>query len=108
MLAAIAEFEKGIMLERQQEGISIAKANGKYKGRKPLPEEKLLQVQSLVALPAVALAAPFPKLVSADVFIIKRWKMDVFNIQLLAAGRFLINILPEWRPRLRIVGAVIL
>ena len=49
MLAAIAEFEKGIMLERQQEGISIAKANGKYKGRKPLPEEKLLQVQSLVA-----------------------------------------------------------
>ena len=48
MLAAIAEFEKGIMLERQREGINIAKANGKYKGRKPILEEKLLQVQVLV------------------------------------------------------------
>ncbi len=31
MLAAIAEFEKGIMLERQREGIDIAKEDGKYK-----------------------------------------------------------------------------
>jgi DNA invertase Pin-like site-specific DNA recombinase len=48
MLAAIAEFERGIMLERQREGIDIAKADGKYKGRKPINEAKLQQVQKLV------------------------------------------------------------
>ena len=48
MLAAIAEFEKGIMLERQREGISVAKDGGKYKGRKPIEETKLQQVQALV------------------------------------------------------------
>src|SRR5665811_819216 len=31
MLAAIAEFEKGIMLERQREGIDVAKEDGRYK-----------------------------------------------------------------------------
>jgi hypothetical protein len=45
---AIAEFERGIMLERQREGIDIAKADGKYKGRKPINEAKLQQVQKLV------------------------------------------------------------
>lgn len=48
MLAAIAEFEKGIMLERQREGINVAKGDGKYKGRKPIEEIKLQQVQTLV------------------------------------------------------------
>jgi DNA invertase Pin-like site-specific DNA recombinase len=48
MLAAIAEFEKGIMLERQREGINIAIKGGKYKGRKPIEEIKLQQVQTLV------------------------------------------------------------
>lgn len=35
LLAAFAEFERSLMLERQREGIAIAKAKGKYKGRKP-------------------------------------------------------------------------
>jgi DNA invertase Pin-like site-specific DNA recombinase len=35
MLAAVAEFERGLMLERQREGIARAKAAGKYKGRAP-------------------------------------------------------------------------
>lgn len=48
LLGAIAEFEREIMLERQQEGIVIAKAEGKYKGRKPIGEDKLQQVQTLV------------------------------------------------------------
>ncbi len=48
LLGAIAEFERGIMLERQREGIAMAKANGKYKGRKPIAEEKVQQVQTLV------------------------------------------------------------
>ena len=36
MIAAIAEFERANMLERQREGIAIAKAEGKYKGRKSI------------------------------------------------------------------------
>ena len=41
MIAAIGEFERECMLERQKEGIAIAKANGVYKGRKAyeLPED---------------------------------------------------------------------
>jgi DNA invertase Pin-like site-specific DNA recombinase len=34
MLSGIAEFERNIMLERQREGIAIAKDKGAYKGRK--------------------------------------------------------------------------
>lgn len=35
VLGAIAQFEREIMLSRQREGIAAAKAEGKYKGRKP-------------------------------------------------------------------------
>ena len=34
MIAAINEFERANTLERQREGIAIAKRNGVYKGRK--------------------------------------------------------------------------
>ncbi|MEY0813765.1 recombinase family protein, partial [Klebsiella pneumoniae] len=34
MIGAIATFEREMMLERQAEGIAIAKLNGKYTGRK--------------------------------------------------------------------------
>ena len=34
MIGAIAEFERQNLLERQREGIAIAKEEGKYKGRK--------------------------------------------------------------------------
>lgn len=36
MMAAIAEFERAMILERQREGIALAKKAGKYKGRKPI------------------------------------------------------------------------
>jgi DNA invertase Pin-like site-specific DNA recombinase len=36
VMGAFAEFERSLILERQREGIAIAKAAGKYKGRKPL------------------------------------------------------------------------
>lgn len=34
IMGAVAEFERSLILERQREGIAIAKAEGKYKGRK--------------------------------------------------------------------------
>lgn len=42
MLGAVAEFERSMILERQREGIAIAKAKGKYKGGK----KKLTSEQS--------------------------------------------------------------
>jgi len=35
ILSGFAQFERNIILERQREGIAIAKAKGKYKGGKP-------------------------------------------------------------------------
>ena len=36
VFAALSELERENILERQREGIEIAKQNGKYKGRKPI------------------------------------------------------------------------
>jgi len=36
MIGAIAEFERQNLLDRQAEGIAIAKREGKYKGRRPI------------------------------------------------------------------------
>lgn len=40
MIGAINEFERANLLERQREGIAIAKAKGKYKGRKEIEIDK--------------------------------------------------------------------
>jgi DNA invertase Pin-like site-specific DNA recombinase len=40
VVGAIAQFEREMMLERQREGIAKAKADGKYKGRKPTARAK--------------------------------------------------------------------
>lgn len=47
MLTSIAQFEREIMLERQREGIAKAKADGKYKGRKPTAMAQAAEVQAL-------------------------------------------------------------
>lgn len=45
MLGAVAEFERSLIAERRQEGIAIAKAEGRYKGRKPtLTPEKVTEM----------------------------------------------------------------
>ena len=44
MLGAIAEFERGLLLERQREGVAKAKADGRYKGRKPTARAKAAEV----------------------------------------------------------------
>ena len=48
MVAAIAQFEREIMLERQREGIAKAKAAGKYKGRAPTARAKANEALTLL------------------------------------------------------------
>lgn len=45
MIGAINEFERTNLLERQREGIAIAKAEGKYKGRKAKEIDELFEDQ---------------------------------------------------------------
>lgn len=49
MVGAIAQFERAIMLERQREGIAKAKAEGKYRGRKPTAQAKGAAARELAA-----------------------------------------------------------
>lgn len=49
LLGGVAEFERSIMLERQREGIAKAKAEGKYKGRKPTAKAKATEVLTMHA-----------------------------------------------------------
>ena len=49
VLGSIAQFEREMMLERQREGVAKAKAAGKYKGRKPLSENKRHEIVCLAA-----------------------------------------------------------
>ena len=48
MIGAIATFERELMLERQAEGIELAKRRGVYKGRKPTAMAKGNEVLALV------------------------------------------------------------
>jgi DNA invertase Pin-like site-specific DNA recombinase len=48
MLAAIGQFEREMMLERQAEGIRIAKEEGVYTGRKPTARAKTDKVLELI------------------------------------------------------------
>ena len=47
IFGAVAELEREYTLQRQQEGIAIAKANGVYKGRKPLQRPQFYQIVAL-------------------------------------------------------------
>lgn len=49
VLGGIAEFERGLMLERQREGIATAKSEGRYKGRAPTARAKADDVRRLHA-----------------------------------------------------------
>ena len=48
MLGVFAEFETNLRKERQLEGIVKAKAEGKYKGRKPTARAKAAQIHELL------------------------------------------------------------
>ncbi len=47
LVGSIAQFEREIMLERQREGISKAKGEGKYKGRAATARAKAEEVLAL-------------------------------------------------------------
>lgn len=49
ILGGVAEFEREMMLERQREGIAKAKAEGRYKGRKPTARARHAEIVALRA-----------------------------------------------------------
>ncbi len=60
LLGAVGQFERGLILERQREGIAIAKTKGVYKGRKPsLDDAGKAELKALVAqkIPKAQIAA---------------------------------------------------
>lgn len=62
MLGAVAEFERALILERQREGIAIAKARGAYKGRRPSlspPQAAELRARHAAGEPVAAIARDY-------------------------------------------------
>lgn len=50
IMGAVAEFERSMILERQREGIALAKADGKYRGSKPkLSEDQARELKHRAA-----------------------------------------------------------
>ena len=49
VIGAIASFERKLMLERQREGIAKAKAEGRYKGRKPTVRNQTETIRAMLA-----------------------------------------------------------
>ena len=77
VLGAIAEFERELMLERQSEGVARARAQGKYKGRKPTARAKSAEVIKMKAEGRTADAiAEALNISRASVFRILREKYD--------------------------------
>lgn len=49
-MGAFAEFERSLILERQREGIALAKARGAYRGRrKSLNDDQMAELRRLAA-----------------------------------------------------------
>ena len=62
MMGAFAEFERSLILERQREGIALAKSKGLYKGRKPslTPEQvAIIRQRAADGVPKTKLAADY-------------------------------------------------
>ncbi len=47
VFGAVAELEREYILQRQKEGIAVAKQNGVYKGRKPIEHPKFNEIATL-------------------------------------------------------------
>ena len=49
IIGSVAAFERELMLERQREGIAKAKAEGRYRGRKPTARARATEIKVLKA-----------------------------------------------------------
>ena len=58
IMGSVAEFERQIILERQREGIALARQRGVYKGRKPLDEKvvETIITRHAMGVPATRIA----------------------------------------------------
>lgn len=57
MLGAISEFERNLILERQREGIAVAKLKGKYKGGKnKLIVEQVQELRNLISAKSLSVS----------------------------------------------------
>ena len=81
MIAAINEFERANLLERQREGIEIAKREGKFKGRKkidyPANWEEIIKLYINRKLPVSKILSLFlPKPLKRNTFykLLNQWK----------------------------------
>lgn len=79
MLGAVAELERGILLERQREGIALAKIKGKYKGGKnKLSKEQVVELNALhkQGMPIAKIAKQF-KITRPTVYSYLKMKSDI-------------------------------
>ena len=81
LIASINEFERQNLLERQKEGIEIAKQQGKYKGRQPNKYDEKLLFETMEALKTrsitVTEAAKRLKVTRATVYNLLKRKNDL-------------------------------
>ena len=81
LIASINEFERQNLLERQKEGIEIAKQQGKYKGRQPNKYDEKLLLETMEALKTrsitVTEAAKRLKVTRATVYNLLKRKNDL-------------------------------
>jgi DNA invertase Pin-like site-specific DNA recombinase len=47
VIAAVGQFEREMMLERQREGLAKAKHEGRYKGRVPTARRQAIEIERL-------------------------------------------------------------
>lgn len=74
MIGAIATFERELILERQKEGIAIAKAAGKYKGRKKiLPPSNFETLYSLYLNRQIPTKKEFAKKCNVSLPVLERF-----------------------------------
>ena len=81
VMGAVAEFERALLLERQREGIEVAKRAGKYTGRKPSLTDEQAQVLTarLAAGESAAVLAKEFDISRASVYVYKNRLQEAYG-----------------------------
>lgn len=79
IMGAVAEFERQIILERQKEGIALARERGVYKGRKPLSQDIIKKIFELyeMGIPATKISKDLGVGVASCYRYIKRKQSEI-------------------------------